>query len=486
MIRILLFLAVASAAAVFAAWFADRPGRVVIEWSDYIVETSFAVLLLAVAALVAFGIALFELARWLWRWPRRMRDARARKRLERGYQALTLGLVAAAAGDVAAARHYARQAGRLLEDERPGLLLLGAQTAQLEGDEEEALRRFRAMLREPEAALLGIRGLLAHAMKQGDLDRALELAQEAYRRSPSTPWVLATLFDLLTRAGRWREALAHLSELADTKVLEREEAARKRAILWLMLAREAEQRGETEEAFRLAQRAFRTQPAFAPVALQLSGLARRLGRTRLARRVLEKAWKLAPHPDLARAYAQLVPDEAPPARAARLERLRSLSPYAALSYLVLGEAYLIAGEFGQARTLLLRAAELGATVRTFQLLADLERLEHQDEEKAEAWLRRAQEAPLDEAWVCVESGEIFPEWRPFGANGGFDTVRWMRPPRVSRLALGQRPTQYLIGERPSPARAMVPRSEDGAPPAPAKPAPREDKASRAEPEADAA
>ncbi len=465
MMRILLFLVFSTAAALLAAWFADHPGRVLVEWMGVEIETSFALLFLAVLLLVLLGVVAFEIVHGFVTLPRRLRERRARKRLERGYQALTTGLVAAAAGDLANARYYARQAARLLDGERAGLLLLTAQTAQLEGNDEEALRRFRAMLKEPETHLLGLRGLLAHAMKDGDLDRALELAREAYRRSPSTPWVLTTLFDLLTRAERWEEALAHLGELVDAKLLTPSDARRKRAIMLSMMARAAERAERLGEAFELARRAFRTAPGFAPLAVHAAKLATRLGRDRLARRILERAWRAEPHPDLARAYAALVPDEPPLARAKRLERLRSLRPYDALSYLVLGEAYLVAGEFREARHLLGRARELGPTVRLYQLLADLELLETGDEARAQEWLEKALDAPLDRAWMCRETGEILPEWKPFGGNGGFDAVHWVEPPRVARLPAELRPTRYLVGERPSPARAMVPR-EEAAPPAP--------------------
>ena len=42
--------------------------------------------------------------------------------------------------------------------------------------------------------------------------------------------------------------------------------------------------------------------------------------------VIEQGWSMAPHPDLAAAYAALAPEEAPIARYRRFERLSALAP----------------------------------------------------------------------------------------------------------------------------------------------------------------
>ena len=59
------------------------------------------------------------------------------------------------------------------------------------------------MLKHPETEFLGLRGLLAQAIKDDDTATALRLARRAHLRRPNTPWVLTTLFDLQTQAGLW-------------------------------------------------------------------------------------------------------------------------------------------------------------------------------------------------------------------------------------------------------------------------------------------
>ncbi|GBD43199.1 Beta-barrel assembly-enhancing protease [bacterium HR40] len=464
MLKLLLFLLLAAVLAHGASWLADHPGLVVVEWLNWRIETSVGILVAASLLLVALAILLFEMLRWLVGWPRRMRERRQVDRVLRGYRALTHGLVAAAAGDPAAARLFAKQATRLLAGHEPGLHLLAAQRAQLEGEEETALREFRAMLREPETELLGLRGLLAYAVKAGNLEEALDLARRAYRRNPTTPWVLVTFFDLLTRQGAWQEALGVLNQLADLRLVDAAAARRRRAILHAMMAEEAERANRVAEAATLLRRAFKLAPDFAPVAVRYARLAAATNRSRLARRVLERSWKREPHPDVARAYMELWPARSPLERVRAASRLRTLKPFDPLAYVVLAETEMMAGAWDAARHALQRAEQLQPTARVFRVRAELERLAGAPREVVESWLQKALEAPADRAWVCEDTGEVVAEWQPFGVSGRFDAVQWTVPPKVARLAPGETPASFVV-HVPGPASREIVPVREAAPPA---------------------
>jgi uncharacterized membrane-anchored protein len=172
-----------------------------------------------------------------------------------------------------------READRLLPD-RGSVLMLAAQTAQLEGKEDEAHLKFRQMLRSRETELLGLRGLLAQAVRTGDQQEALSLARRAYRRSPTAPWVLTTLFDLLTRAERWGEAMGLVPELVEQKLVTENDARRHRAVLHHMQAVGARDENRPHEALKEARRALRLIPPFVPSAVLAAGSRPGWSRTR--------------------------------------------------------------------------------------------------------------------------------------------------------------------------------------------------------------
>ena len=71
------------------------------------------------------------------------------RRRERGYRALSRGMIAIGAGDVRKAKRHATDAAKLIEGE-PLTLLLAAQTAQAAGDAPGARAAFEAMLPQPD------------------------------------------------------------------------------------------------------------------------------------------------------------------------------------------------------------------------------------------------------------------------------------------------------------------------------------------------
>ena len=256
-----------------AVWVVNHPGTVAVQWLDQelilSVGTVIAVLLvfaaLAVLAVRAAALAAGPAAplAHLAQPPAagaRLRgadarpDGRGRRRPQR--------------------RPRPSPPGRALLPDNGSLLLLSAQTAQLEGKEEVAHLKFRQMLDRRDAEFVGLRGLLAQSMKTGEYDEALTLARRAYRRSPTTPWVLTTLFELLARAEKWDEALPLVAEMQAQKLLDDGQARHKRSVLHHMLAtrlRAAGSRSTTR--WSQAARRSRRSPASRPAAVQAAELA---------------------------------------------------------------------------------------------------------------------------------------------------------------------------------------------------------------------
>ena len=111
-------------------------------WQGWRIDTSAAFLLVITAAVAAAAAAAYRMWLALRRAPQTIRDSRRSSRRRRGYESLTQGMVAVAAGDAEEALRQARRAESLLGDP-PLTMLLSAQAAQLGGDEAaaEILRR---------------------------------------------------------------------------------------------------------------------------------------------------------------------------------------------------------------------------------------------------------------------------------------------------------------------------------------------------------
>jgi HemY protein len=442
-------------------WLAERPGEVSLEWLGYRVETTIGILLLAVFVLMVAAAGLYRFWTATRRAPGEIRRSFSDSRRERGYKALTQGMVAVAAGAPDEALRLSRRADGLL-DEPPLTLLLSAQAAQLNGDEEAAKRYFKAMLEREETAFLGLRGLFNQAMKEGDEEAALDYVRKAKDLRPDTPWVAEMLFKLELRHGKLESAEQALALARPGKDLSKEALKRRRAVLAAEKGRAAFEAGRFEEAARHLSGAVKLQPALAPAAALLARVQIKRGEKRKAQRLLIKSWYLSPHPALVKPFLDLEPQEKPLERVKRLGKLVSSRPSHPESHLAQARAALDAQLWGEARRHLTAAGGQEPTEAVCRLMAELEEAENGDSAKAHEWFRRAATAPNDPTWVCSNCGAAATDWSAVcRACGEIDSLDWRSPLTVGSGLLPEmvQPQEEELEADPA---ASAPQAAEGA------------------------
>jgi HemY protein len=415
------FVVLALAAAV-AGWLSIHAVQLIVSWDQGEIATSLAFGLALVAALVACLLVLSWGVSYLGQWPKRRARKRADERRRRGFNALTQGLLAVAAGDAKAANRHARDANELLAE--PTLtLLLGAQAAQLAGDGRAAEERFTEMLASRETEFLGLRGLFIQASRRGDRSVALAYLRKAAELRASTPWVINALFDLHVADSRWGEAQEALTAAEKGKLLDSDVARRRKAVL---LAAEAGAMlaQDRTRALTLAEEAVRLSPALTPAASLAARLLGEEGRTWRAQAIIENAWAQAPHPDLATAYAKLKSDESPRERASRLMGLAERNAPHIESRLLTAQQWLGLKDWNQARAALGDIPERIPSARVAAAMAEIAQGSGLAGEM-HYWLDRAVRAPREPQWVCDNCRNQAPSWSPVCPScAAFDTLSW--------------------------------------------------------------
>ena len=267
MIRILFFLAVVFLLGLGFAWLADRPGDMVVTFSGYQYQVSLMVAAVTITAIVAAVMLSWWLVKSVWNSPYAIaRYFRVRQR-DRGYQALSTGMIAAGAGDAALARKMKKQAAKLIRSEtEPLVSLLDAQASLLEGDHDAAREKFERMLDDPEMRLLGLRGLYLEAPRLGDRAAARHYAGRAADVAPQLGWALDSTLEEKTASGDWDAALALVDAQKATRQVDRDVINRRRAVL---LTAKAEDLLDTDPgaAKAAAVEANRLAPDFVPAAV---------------------------------------------------------------------------------------------------------------------------------------------------------------------------------------------------------------------------
>jgi HemY protein len=426
MLRVFFYLALVFLVGLGFAWLADRPGEMVVTFDGYQYEVSLMVAAVVVAAIVAAVMIVWWLLKAVWTSPYAIsRYFRVRRR-DRGYQALSTGMIAAGSGDAALARRKGREATKLISaDQEPLIHLLEAQTALLEGDHEAARKTFEAMLEDPEMRLLGLRGLYLEAERLGERKAARHYAAQAAQAAPQLGWAAESTLEELVEQGDWDGALRLADAQRISRQIDKTALNRRRAVL-LTAKSMAQLDAEPLAARNAANEAVRLAPDFVPASIAAARAAFRQDDVRKGSKLLETIWKKAPHPQVADLYIRARPGDSTHDRLERALKLQSLKANNPEATYAVARAALEAGEIKQARAAGEALLRQEPRERAFLLMADIDEADGGDAGRVREWLARAVRAPRDAAWVA--DGYVSDRWAPFSpVTGRIDAFEWRVP-----------------------------------------------------------
>ncbi|WP_082476480.1 heme biosynthesis protein HemY [Rhizobium sp. Leaf306] len=425
-IRLFIFLLVVLGLGWGFSWIADRPGLISITWQDHLIETSIMVAATMVVALIAAVMIVWWVIGVIWTSPLSVRRYFRTRKRDRGYQALSTGLIAAGAGNAVLARKMSiRTRGLLSADQEPLIHLLEAQAALIEGRHADARAKFEQMAEDPETRELGLRGLYMEARRLGANEAARQYAEKAVEHAPYLPWAAQATLESRSQSGRWDEAIQLLDQQRAASVLERGEAERLKAVLLTAKASERLE-GDPNGAREDAKAALKLAKGLVPAAIIAAKAYLREDNIRKAASILESAWKIEPHPDLGRTYVRARSGDSTLDRLKRAEKLEALRPNNIESLLVVAQAALDAQQFPKARAKAEAAARMQSREAAYLLLADIEEADTGDQGRVRHWMAQALRAGRDPAWVA--DGIVSDKWLPLSpVTGRLDAFEWKVP-----------------------------------------------------------
>jgi HemY protein len=407
----------------------DFPGIVSLEWAGWRVDTSFTILL-GVIVIISIIVALaYRFLLFLRNTPKEINTKWLANRRERGYQALTRGMVAVAAGDADEAQNQANLASKLL-DEPPLTLLLSAQAAKMCGDETAEIRYLTAMVKRSDTEFLGLRGLYNQAIKRDDKTEALSLAKRACRLEPKSPWVINDLFNLQISNGQWLDAKITTNDLLQRKLITSDTEKRFKGVINYQLSEKARNSGDLSSAYSYLQDSIKLAPDLIPAAVNLADRWIDNKNTTKAKKMLETSWNINPHPALLDPYwlACNAKDTIDKVRATK--KLISKCPNHFESLIAIAQISLEAQLWGEVRQYLKIAIKKTSppSSRVCQMMAKLEERENGNHKLAHEWKIRASHTNADPVWVCNYCDDIISRWLATCAKcGKFDSYSWRSP-----------------------------------------------------------
>ena len=408
---------------------ARLPGEMTLGFFDYTVTIATGVFLLLVGLLSLCVYILIKALRSLFLIPRKIVARHEETRHQKGFSALTRGLVAVAAGDSKKASLYAKRAQSMLPNNQIGLqLLLEAQAAKMRGEDGLAQNRFEALMSDKDAAFLGIRGLLKSAIDNNNHLLALDYAEKAAKLHPEQTWVLQTLYYLQVQNKLWGDVLETGKKALKISALERDKVESDQIAIHLMRYDYEVKQGNPSKALNDLKKAYKIDSSFAPTIVRYVGYHLAQKKKRQAINLIKKSWKESPHTDIALLWESLAPKGNQSKVLAWYHQLIDLNSDSVESYIVHARASIDLELWGEAKSSLVNAERIKPSARIYHLLAIVEQNSTHNDNAIHELMEKASDAMPDKAWVCSQTGIIYEEWTPIAApHGSFNTVVWQYP-----------------------------------------------------------
>lgn len=453
LLKIVLFIIVIGAAAIGAGMIMETEGgvRIAVGATEFNLGPLQAVIALVVLIiLVWLLIKIFNLLMAVYRFLNGDETAISRyfdrNRERKGYAALADGLMALASGEERVAMAQAAKAEKFLR--RPELTnLITAQAAEMAGDRKKAEAMYKKLLADERTRFVGIRGIMKQKLEAGDTETAMKLAEKAFALKPRHAETGDVLLALQATQNDWAGARKTIGTKVKAGALPKDVGKRRDAVLALQEAKEIFAEGNSIRARESAIEANRLSPDLIPAAVLAAKSYAEQDNRKYAQRVLAKTWQAQPHPDLAAAFAALVPDETPGERLKRFRQLTKFHQENPETKMLLAELNIAKEDFEAARAALGDLPEKEPTQRVLTLMAAIERGEGGSDDMVRAWLAKAVTASRGQQWVCDKCGHVHSDWSPVCLNcDAFDTLSWKVPVEGEvKLAGGTEMLPLLVG-----------------------------------------
>ena len=419
-------------------WVITLSGETDIEILEYNIKAPTNILLLILLGSILILFFTYKIIKGIFSIPQVISKTREESRHQKGYNALTRGLVAVAAGDSKQATYFARRAQNLLpnfkEHDNGGAkalhLLLEAQSARLRGEDAVAQNRFETLMLDKDAGFLGIRGLLKTAMDNGNYRLALEHAEHASKLYPNQTWVLQTLYDLQIKNKRWDDVLKTAHKMKKTKTIETDKIQSDEVAIHLMRFDDALNEGYDKIALNHLKAAYKIDDNFVPTITRYAEYYIAIGKPKKAASFIKKTWSKNPHPDLGKIWDKLAPsaEKTDTKRLQWYKKLVDINPADANSHILAARAAIDLSLWGEARAYLITAQKIMPSAQIFRLLATIEQNSSHNEESIHDLMEKAASALPDKVWICAQTGMIYEEWTAIATpHDSFNTVIWQYP-----------------------------------------------------------
>ncbi|MBI04260.1 MAG: hypothetical protein CMI96_00405 [Pelagibacteraceae bacterium] len=354
------------------------------------------------------------------------------KKIEKGYSYFVEAMIALANKDNKNAVIYHKKMNNYLKDGVSLSLLLKSEVLKIEKNNEALSKVYEVMIKSKNTEALGLRGLMEQNLNNQDYHHAFLYGERLFFLNPKIEKLYDTLINIIVRTKNWNQMISISDHAYNKKIIDKFTLNENKSIAYYEMSK-IKFDSDINDSSKLIQKALHLKKNFTPyIKLYLEIIAKQENSSRLTKFV-KKYWFEYPNSSLRNILIEIIQKN----NLGSIDFVQNLVKhnYSKEESKKLLIYFAIKNEnWDLARNTIKGLIGTNPSKEICNFMSDIEIGEFNDMQKSDAWKLRAQNAPLENLWICRITNKTQTEWEPLSISGYFNSLEWKQPKMLNQLS----------------------------------------------------
>ncbi len=346
-------------------------------------------------------------------------------KIEKGYLYFVDAMIAVANKDNKTALKSHKKMTSYLKDDPSLSLLLKSEVLKIEKKFPELNNVYEDMIKSKKTETLGYRGLMEQNLRNQDYHHAFLYGEKLFSINPNIEKLYDTLIFIAAKTKNWNQIILISNKAFSNKIISKNDLNENKSIAFYEIAK-IKFDSDIKDALKNVLKALELKKNFAPyVKLHLEIIINLKDKKNL-KKLIKKYWSLNPSSLLSSIIIKILNDNDLTDikfineiinNNASEEESKKLLIYFAIKNL----------KWDIARENITGMIGSSPSKDICYFMSEIELGENNDKQKSDAWIMRAENAKLENSWICRITNQSQEEWSSLSNSGNYNSLVWTSP-----------------------------------------------------------
>ncbi len=346
-------------------------------------------------------------------------------KIEKGYLHFVDAMIAVANKDNKTALKSHKKMVSYLKDDPSLSLLLKSEVLKIEKKFPELNNVYEDMIKSKKTETLGYRGLMEQNLRNQDYHHAFLYGEKLFSINPNIEKLYDTLIFIAAKTKNWNQIILLSDKAFSNKIISKNDLNENKSVGFYEIAK-IKYDSDIKDSLKNILQALDLKKNFPPyVKLHLEIIAG-LNDKRNIKKLIKKYWSLNPSFLLRSIIIKILNDNDLTdiklineiiKNNASEEESKKLLIYFAIKNL----------KWDIARENIVGMIGSSPSKDICYFMSDIELGENNDKQKSDAWILRAENAKLENSWICSITNQSQEEWSSLSDSGNYNSLVWSSP-----------------------------------------------------------